>query len=1177
MLKLEDIVEDISISGLETGSPVRVSGARPVGPDCVKIVYQKPDGAYADRLLYRSDEINLERVSDARGWSFTHDGDILRLVSEAMRIRLAYLFDPYVAVYASEIEPLPHQITAVYGEMLTRQPLRFLLADDPGSGKTIMSGLLIKEMMIRADLERCLIVAPGSLVEQWQDELCDRFGLHFDLLSRDMLEAASAGNPFNKKDLLIARMDMLARDDDLIVKLQSARDWDLIVCDEAHRMSASSFGNEIKYTLRHRLGQKLGQLCRHFLLMTATPHNGRDVDFQLFMSLLDADRFEGKFRDSVHKVDTSDMMRRLTKEELLKFDGTKLFPERRATTVKYQMSDPEKALYGAVTEYVRNEMNRAERFAEHGQQRVNVGFALQILQRRLASSPAAIHESLKRRRNKLQERLEEERLIKAGQQVRPVWEQELSEVNYEDADEFAEAMAEEVDADEDILITRASAARNIPELEAEIETLERLERQAKALRHSGVDAKWQQLNTILDAPQMQDKAGNQRKLIIFTEPKDTLAYLADRIRTRLGRDTAVVTIHGGVSRENRRQTVSAFMNDPEVTVLVANDAAGEGVNLQRAHLMVNYDLPWNPNRIEQRFGRIHRIGQQDVCHLWNLVAEGTREGLVYSRLLEKLDNISAALGDRVFDVLGQLFMDRPLRKLLIEAIRYGDDPATRARLFEVIDTTIDPDNIRRIFDEDVLARDSMDASRVDAVRSRMELAAARRLQPHYIESFFLEGFKRLDGKIHRREGRRYEITRVPPLMMERDRLIGQGAPVQKRYERVCFDKSGTRARPRAEFIAPGHPLLETVISLILETYRHALNTGAVLVDDRDGSGPAAPRVLAYVESALRDDTERRDGKPNIVSQQFVFVEIDAQGHVSATGDAPYLDYRSPTPAEKAVIPQIRDADWLKSGLDSTVMDYAASRLVPEHLARVRSDRVRQVGKIRRQVEQRLSAEINFWEARANDLRTQERAGKTQRLNAENAESRVQELTDRMELRLARLDREERVSALAPEISGAALVIPASLIQGTHQPDAVTVTPELQEARDRIEQAAMTAVIAQEKAWGHTPEDVSATTGIGYDIHSVDGNNGDRRFIEVKGRHHAAETVSVTRRELMTAKNTGETFFLAIVRVRDGFASRPLYIPGPVFADHEPNFAEASTAFRIDKLVPYALKPDTETL
>ncbi len=319
----------------------------------------------ADEILYRHDEPRLEIVEAGRPWSFDGDGALFRLVAEAHRIRLAHLFDPVLAVHTSLVEPLPHQITAVYEAMLPRQPLRFLLADDPGAGKTIMAGLLIKELIARGDLKRCLIVCPGSLAEQWQDELYRRFHLPFEILTNDKLEAARTGNWFLENDLAIARLDKLSRNEDVQQKL-SAPDcrYDLIVCDEAHKLSATFFGGEVKYTKRYRLGQLLSGLTRHFLLMTATPHNGKEEDFQLFLALLDGDRFEGKFRDGVHQVEVSDLMRRMVKENLLKFDGRPLFPERIAYTVPYKLSDAEARLYKEVTDYVREEFNRAEALAE---------------------------------------------------------------------------------------------------------------------------------------------------------------------------------------------------------------------------------------------------------------------------------------------------------------------------------------------------------------------------------------------------------------------------------------------------------------------------------------------------------------------------------------------------------------------------------------------------------------------------------------------------------------------------------------------------------------------------------------------------------------------------------------------------------------------------------------------
>jgi SNF2 family DNA or RNA helicase len=795
----ENIKPGSRLRGLAPSGFAEIVQVTQFGPDALNVVF-RVDGRVDQRLVMRGEEIGFEFVEAGRTYGFDADGGLLRLASEAYRIRLAYLFDPYIAVTASQIEALPHQITAVDGEMLPRQPLRFLLADDPGAGKTIMAGLLIKELLIRGDLERCLIVAPGGLVEQWQDEMAEKFGLAFDILSRDQIEASLTGNPFAERSRLIVRLDMMARSDELQAKINASPDWDLVICDEAHRMAASYFSGEVKETRRYKLGKLLGTRTRNLLLMSATPHNGKEADFQLFMGLLDADRFEGRFREGVHKADVSDMMRRLTKEELYRFDGTPLFPKRRAYTASYKLSPDEAALYAAVTTYVREEMNRAER-GDDGKRRSNVGFALQILQRRLASSPAAIYKSLERRRKRLEERLREELVL------RPLGTAPLTrtgDLPSYDPDEIDEATGEEAESVEEQILDEATAAINLDELKAEIEHLKVLEEQAFRLKQSGQDAKWRELISILDDPIIRDPvSGLRRKIIIFTEPRDTLEYLQQKISATVGAD-GVVVIHGGIAREARRASIAAFNSDPVVRVMIANDAAGEGVNLQRgAHLMVNYDLPWNPNRIEQRFGRIHRIGQTEVCHLWNLCANNTREGEVYRRLLEKLEEARKALGGKVYDVLGELFEGQALRDLLVEAIRYGDLPETKAELFRKVDGAVDVAAIEKLVAERKLTSEGMDPNSVSAIREQMERAQARRLQPHFISAFFREAFSLLGGRIVEREGGRFEITRVPGVLKHRDRLIGRGDPVLDRYARITFDKTLVIGQPQAEWSRPG--------------------------------------------------------------------------------------------------------------------------------------------------------------------------------------------------------------------------------------------------------------------------------------------------------------------------------------------------------------------------------------
>ncbi|MCB1660073.1 MAG: DEAD/DEAH box helicase, partial [Pseudomonadales bacterium] len=558
--------------------------------------------------------------------------------------------------------------------------------------KTIMAGLLIRELLMRADAKRILIVSPGSLTEQWQDELLEKFGVTFDIFSREKQEQCASGNYFDESDQLICRLDQLSRNEDFQEKLKNT-DWDLIIVDEAHKLSANYFGNKVNKTKRFQLGELLGSITRHYLLMTATPHNGKEEDFQIWLSLLDGDRFYGKFREGAHKVDISDMMRRMVKEELLKFDGTPLFPERRAYTANYELSPMEASLYEQVTTYVREEMNRADNL--DGQKKNNVGFALTMLQRRLASSPEAIYQSLKRRRKRLEDRLAETKLMARGQSVKSNHIAEtIGEYSVKkkiDLPENLDQLDEDLSAAEyelyvEQVVDQASAAETIPELEAEILSLKDLEYQALSVVQSGNDKKWEELSCLLqDKPEMFTASGSRRKLIIFTEHKDTLNYLVARISDMLGNTNSVRTIYGGTNRDERRKIQEEFRNDPEVIVLIATDAAGEGVNLQNANLMVNYDLPWNPNRLEQRFGRIHRIGQTEVCHLWNIVANETREGEVFQKLFDKIEIEKEALGGKVFDVLGEAFDNVSLRDLLVQAIRYGEDPKVKAKMNEVIE------------------------------------------------------------------------------------------------------------------------------------------------------------------------------------------------------------------------------------------------------------------------------------------------------------------------------------------------------------------------------------------------------------------------------------------------------------------------------------------------------------
>ncbi len=1152
MATLEELRPGVRVRGILPEQVVSIVDSTWHGMSAVEITYKRVDGQTGNQLLFRGDEAGLEISEATQKWSFSADGSTFRLAAEAFRIRLAHLFDPVLAVHTSLVEPLPHQITAVYAEMLTRQPLRYLLADDPGSGKTIMAGLFIRELIVRGDVRRCLICVPGNLVDQWQDELWTKFHLRFDILTRESMEAAVTGNPFQEKDQVIIRLDQVARNEALQAGL-ARTDWDLVVIDEAHKMSASFWGGELKITKRYRLGELLGRVARHLLLMTATPHNGKEEDFQAFLKLLDPDRFEGRFREGVHEVDVSDIMRRMVKERLLRFDGRPLFPERLAYTVNYELSKAEAELYEAVTDYVRREFNRAEDLLDGGR-KGTVGFALTVLQRRLASSPEAIYQSLVRRRERLLKRLQE--LEHPSAERTPVAEIVFDEETWEDLDD---APAEEIEALEEQVVDAATTALTAAELRAEIETLQALEAQAFRVRRSGVDHKWQQLATILQEDElMTGPAGQRRKLVIFTEHLDTLRYLHEKITTLFGRDENIVQIYGGLRRQERREIEDRFRNDPDVYFLLATDAAGEGINLQRAHLMINYDLPWNPNRLEQRFGRIHRIGQEEVCHLWNLVAAQTREGYVYNRLLRKLETESKALNGQVFDILGELFNQTPLRKLLIEAIRYGDQPERRLWLEQAVDNAVDRERIRELLEKQALVTQTMDLSQVERIRADMERYAARRLQPHYIRSFFQEAFTALGGAMREREPGRYHISNVPARIRDRAREMGTQLPVLRQYERVCFDKHqvAVPGKPLADFICPGHPLLDTVIAIMLEQHESALRTGAILVDVTDPGD--SPRMLLFLQQTIRDAGQ------NTISREVHFVEVAAAGNMRSGGGAPYLDYRPATSDEQEALAGQLSAEWLAGDkLEQAVISYSIGALVPRHLERVRKRREELIDKTVAAVQERLTKEINYWDGRANELRLQERDGRPNaRLNSALAQQRADDLAARLERRKTQLADERKVSAAPPVVIGGALVVPLGRLLGERIPR------ELLDTRI-TENIAMRAVMEAEIALDNHPRDVSKEN-LGYDIESLDPRTGRLRFIEVKGRRAGADTVTVTRNEILTGINSAEQYHLALVEVEEGREMSPRYVARPFFK--EPDFGVTSVNFDLPALLARSTDP-----
>jgi hypothetical protein len=718
------------------------------------------------------------------------------------------------------------------------------------------------------------------------------------------------------------------------------------------------------------------------------------------------------------------------------------------------------------------------------------------------------------------------------------------------------------------VVDQATAAQTTVELEAEIHILADLVTKARQVRESGQDRKWEELRELLHhTPEMHDANGQRRKLIIFTEHRDTLAYLTQRIRGLIGSLDAVVTIHGGTKREERRKLQELFRNDPIVRVLVATDAAGEGVNLQNANLMVNYDLPWNPNRIEQRFGRIHRIGQTEVCHLWNMVANQTREGEVFQRLFHKLEIEREALGGRVFDILGEVFDNESLRDLLIRAIRQGEEPAERARLFEKVDGALDTAHLKAILKRHALCEEMMDPERLFAVKEQMEKAEARKLQPYFVRAFFQQAFQSLQGELRARESGRYQINNVPAVIRERDRQITgrdrrQIEPVLRRYERVCFEKEFVRLKdkvgaPMASLIHPGHPLMQAISDVVLEQHRNKFRQGAVFVDPTDFG--IAPRVLFILDHSVKEGQD----PTRVASRRMQFVEVSPEGLVTSAGWAPHLDLQPLDVEERSLVEDVLTAPWISQDLEARALQFASGQLVPEHYREVADRRAEHVDKTLGAVRERLVKEINHWSDRHIKLSEDLAAGRDVRLPLENVRRTIDDLTARLWSRQRDLESHRHVVAAPPVVVAGALVIPFGLLLQRQGQPGWSADPV---ARTRIELMAMAAVTKAEQAAGRTVIDVSAQK-CGWDLTSMAaaGNLAEpTRHIEVKGRAKLASTITVTRNEVMYGLNQADKFLLAIVLVDGDQTEGPFYLRQPFKT--EPDWAVTSVNLDLSELL-----------
>jgi len=1070
------ISEGNIIKGPFCDEPVKIEKIEEIG-DYIRILgstlYSK---SHFNRIIRRDELANLEVIKRVIDLS-SNPEDVFYTI-EAMRFKYASLFDPLLAMNVSKIDPLPFQIEAVYGYVLKQPRIRFLIADDAGAGKTIMAGLILKELKLRNLAKRILIVVPSHLKDQWRRELKEKFDEKFMILDRSTFNAHYGENPWERNSQVITSIDF-AKQDDIIRTLESVY-WDLVIVDEAHKMAAYRYGEKTEKTERYKLGEVLSKTSNHLIFLTATPHKGDPENFRLFLDLLMPGFFatHEMIEESLKNKDNPLFIRRL-KEDLRDFDGKPIFTRRFPRTIKFRLSDIEKELYNEVSRYVVEQYNKA--LVKPEDKRRNVAFALLILQRRMASSTYALLRSLERRKAKL------ERMLKEGRK------EELQRISmpadYEETEDLEEIERWKREEEWESV----TVARSFEELRAEIETLERLIEKAKRIVDTEGEVKLRELRKAIEEGFKKiEEMNGRRKILIFTESRDTLDYLVRKISEWRYR---VNYIHGGMGLEERIMAEKVFRDETEI--MVATEAAGEGINLQFCHIMINYDIPWNPNRLEQRMGRIHRYGQQKDVYMFNLVAEDTREGMVLAKLLDKLDEIREKLGsDRVFDVIGDVFEGRNLYQLIIDAVtnaRSMDD------ILKELDIRPDEEYIARIREAlgESLATRFIDYTRIKEMADR---AKEYRLIPEYVEEFFKRVFTRAGGKFREVKGGFIAIESVPyeiRRIAESDEFRNKYGILMKQYPKVTFDKDLAFKNPDAEFISFGHPLLEALLEWVLREFGEKARKGAVF---KDPSGKLNGYIWFYVGEVM-------DGREKVAGRKILAIYDDGKNrreiNPAVLWDlSPYNAYNgSEEISDREILPAVIEA-------------------VERYKEEIANERRRQAEIKRKYGLKSLEYLINELDAELVELYERQERGEKVDLAIRNKEDRKRKYEEDRKILEKEIEREQSLSISTPELLTVIRVIPER--------------NEMVEDEE-IERIGMEIAMEYERLHGREPEDVSAED-LGFDIRSR--GEGEIRYIEVKARAGTGEIV-LTPNEWMKAKRFKEQYWLYVVE--NAATSPVLYI------------------------------------
>lgn len=1103
----------------------------------------RPDGGQEEVTLEVEELEDALAAASGRSADLVSGRDVFDAL-EAVRIRLAYAYDPYFAVSLSGVRALPHQLEAVYERLLPQARLRFVLAHDPGAGKTIMAGLLIKELKLRGALDRILILVPAPLAPQWQDELSDKFGETFEIIDSHAETSQVAGNIWQRFPQVIASIDYAKRHTDDNSSGRSVRDsvlqcsWDMVIVDEAHKASAAQYGNEVKPTKRYKLVEELSRSpqVHNLLLLTATPHQGKDDQFRLFLRLLDPDQFEAQNMAEIAKLleeDRCPFFLRRIKEDLRDFDGRKLFVPRNAWTEPFELNGAELDLYEDVNRYIRDYLGRSYT----GRRRMAVALARSVLQRRLASSLNAITESLRRRLERLSElHTEVEKLPPAEREKR------LRDAGVLDVDDEAE-YDDSGEDEHDQAVTDVSVAETVEGLRKEVAELRRLHGKAAAIR----DAPWQEqklvaLRKCLDRAQFNELQDASGKLLIFTEHRDTLNHLEKKLKEWGYR---VVTIHGGHSPLDRKEKRRQF--EQETQICVATDAAGEGINLQFCHLMINYDVPWNPNRLEQRMGRIHRIGQDKEVHVFNFVAVNTEEGKVLKTLIDKIQAIKVALkSDRIFDVIGpflrakNLNPEDVLRDAAINPKRATDFVNDVQRL-----SSEDLERLRSTTDV-ALARRQLDLSQLNG---RTQLHEDLRLMPEYVERFFLDAAQATGLAIEQRADGLYRISSVPQRFRSPTlRAVQRYGVARDRYLKATFRKDQRVGRNAdAELLSPGHPLYAAAIELFEAKLGHVEGSTALFMDPRSEE----PYYLHAFEVGVvgeSADLDPRTSKSDTLEARFVPIIEQLDGTFEVASQDILHDLTPLAGASEETDKIARDHELTVGPLDAERARKAASwvRLRVQHgLVKAQQARRAEDATIRRNyLERAFDARLHRMREAEWDIHARVAAGE------QGAQGRLSIVADEIQqterLRTERLRAVERLRvARAGDVRHLAsvIILPAPRDSDAHR---------LMKSDPVVEAIAMKFVMMHEVARKWDPQDVhDLKDGRGYDILStgpVDAETQLRpvRRIEVKGRSTPDGDVALTRNEWIKAARLGRDYWLYVVyHARAGAEPRLMAIQDPV--------------------------------